>query len=218
MTGNLEMARTLLDDVVYRAGTFGLGEILARGSHERGVVAHERSRVSGRDEDLFDALAHYHLALEKYSGDDGAQRCRLLCDIGRSLFRLGLRAEAQRACQYAYTAGTDRTGRWAAGNNLIMIAVAERDRETFDRYRAALERAPMPARLRVEYLTEVGDGCVVFGLPDEARIAFERAARIRDRFQLPERDENLGTSEKRDPPVDPPATVVDLSKAVLALK
>jgi hypothetical protein len=72
----------------------------------------------------------------------------------------------------------DADAHWAAGINLIALAVDLDNAMAFDQYRLSLERAPMAARLLVAYLLEVGDGCRHFNRPADAQAAYQRAARL----------------------------------------
>ncbi len=221
----LETARAILDDVLARPDVIGSPDLRALAAHNRGVVAHQMGLVSQQDADFCTAIEYLGTALHNYTQRE--QRSRALNDLGRSLFRLGRRVAARRACQAAFFSATDRANKWACGNNIIMIAVADGDRETFDAFRVTLARCPMPASLRVENLIEVAEGYGAFEAPEFARLTFQRAARLARRFglarHLREAEEGLAAlgltkKEPRTPPAVLPAAVEEIEHVILTLR
>jgi tetratricopeptide (TPR) repeat protein len=212
-------ARALLNKVVRRAAALNEPNLLARAAHERGVVSHEQGRYEK-------ALAFYADAFEAYT--DVRRRIRLLNDIGRAFRELGLLTDARDALVVAFVADRgDADAHWAAGINLIALAVDLGNETAFEQYRTALARAPMPARLLAAYLREVGDGYRVFGRRADADTAYERAARVAVRHALTkEYDEVMGRLRGEPSPRRPqsdrwdelPAMVQELARAVRALR
>ena len=221
----LEVARAILDEVLATPDVIGSPDLRALAAHNRGVVAHQMGMVSKQDSDFFAAIEYLGIALHTYTQRE--QRARALNDLGRCLFHLGRRVSARRASHAAFLSATDRANKWACGNNLIMIAVADGDRDTFEAFRVMLARSPMPGPLRVENLLEVSEGHFAFGAPDLARHALRRAARLARRLglasHLREAEEGLAEGgwtkkEPRTPPEVLPAAVREVEDAILTLR
>jgi tetratricopeptide (TPR) repeat protein len=212
-------ARVLLNEVVRRAAALNAPKLLAPAAHERGIVSHEQGKYEK-------ALVFYADAFEAYPDVRG--RIRLLGDIGRAFRELGMLDDARDALVVAFTLDRgDVYPRWTAGINLILVAVDLGSEPAFDQYRAALARAPMPARLLVAYLLEVGDGCRHFNRPADAEAAYERAARVASRQGMTERYDEVmgrlrGVISQRMPRSDRwdelPTRVQELARAIRMLR
>jgi tetratricopeptide (TPR) repeat protein len=151
--------------------------------------------VAHEDDEYLRALEYFAEAYAGYDASGDVRRqIRLLGDVGRSFRSLGMLAHARDAFVHVFLVQRgDLDAYWAAGINLIALAVDEDNVTLFDEYRALLERAPMPARLLFAYLVEVGDGHRHFGRQAAAEVAFERAARVAQRKKMTEQyDQAMG--------------------------
>jgi tetratricopeptide (TPR) repeat protein len=171
--GRLVQARASLIAVLPQCRALEDPILLARASHELGIVSHEMGQH-------VQALG---LFVEPFGlFKDDRDRYRLLNDIGRGLRASGWPKDALATWTTVFTDAKERYTRWAAAINIMALAIDRKDEWVFDQYRKVLERAPMPARLLTDYLIEVGDGCrTFFGRDDESRAAYTRAARVADR-------------------------------------
>jgi tetratricopeptide (TPR) repeat protein len=168
-------ARPLLNAVIQKARVLGSPILIARACHERGVVAHAMGYH-------VEALGFFADAFAAFEEDRDLNR--LLNDIARSLSAIGLIEVARHVWLAVFLMAPERFPRWAAGINLMALAAERGGQFAFDQYRFMLRNAPMPTRLLVAYLLEVGDGCRKFGREAEARLAYARAARLANRRGL----------------------------------
>jgi tetratricopeptide (TPR) repeat protein len=168
--GRLVEARHILDTVLRRAKELSSAEIVGRAAQERGIVAR-------RFADYIDAIGYYAQAYHAFTNE--RDRFRLLNDIALSLAYLGHRSDARSLwVAVSLVAKGERSARWKARINLMMLAQENGAPVAFDQSAESLKRTPMPAPLLVEYLLEYGEGCARFGRPDESIEAYKRAARI----------------------------------------
>jgi tetratricopeptide (TPR) repeat protein len=211
--GDIDQARKVLDPLLHRARTLGVPELLMRAAHERGLVA-------WKCENYKEALHFYAEAFRNCA--DPKHRGRLLNDIALSLHELGLVDDAHRTWLASYLATQgDRYAKWVAGVNLLMLAVERKHKDVFDQYAKALARAPMPARLLIEYWQRVGDGSIVFARPSEAHAAWQRAATYAARYGYGEeltraKRALAGDHEKPRIPPTPPASLTVAGEELLA--
>jgi len=184
MRGNIEDAESWTTSVLASAESLGDQCLIARAAHERGNAVRERG-------DFVEALFWHERAMEATSvwlrtGDPAAREAqsRLLNDIGVVFYRMGLHDHARSACQTVFLTTRERSNRWAACINLLMLAAADNHRDSFDQHRATLDKIPLPARLLAIYLEELGDGWLAFDDPDAARDAYMRLARLAEKHGL----------------------------------
>lgn len=173
--GGNHRAAEILDRVLSDAEAAQLPDIVAAAAHDRGVVACQMG-----DHRL--AFTLYTLAFRLHT--EQYRRFRLLPDIGRSLVAVGLFDVAREALLATYLAAPERFARLTAGLNLLDLAVVAGHEDSFEQYRMALADAALPAHLRLAYWLTVGEGCLAFGQPDDARLALERARRLAARYGL----------------------------------
>jgi tetratricopeptide (TPR) repeat protein len=165
----LDRARGILDPVLARAKALGVPELVARAAHERGNVAHDLQQY-------VDALGYYAEAHPAMTSEK--DRSRLLNDIALSLAELGYVEDARAVWRVVYSAAKGEAyTHWAAAINLMMMAHETGDMIVFDQFAKDLAKAKMPARLRLYYLLELGEGHERFGRHDDAEQAYTRAAR-----------------------------------------
>jgi tetratricopeptide (TPR) repeat protein len=184
MRGNLPLAASELDNALGGAEALSDNHLIALAALERGNVALDRDA-------LIEALNYFERALQattawSVSDDPGAfeTHTRVLTDIGVALYHLGLHDDARQVCLTVYLTAPERLTRWGAGITLIALAAADGYPDSFDHYRVALARAPMPALLRAAYHEEVGDACMAFGRIEDARRAYQDELRIGERHGL----------------------------------
>ena len=149
-----------------RADAHSLPDERSRALHERCYIAFTRGEYDT-------ALHHGFAALRDVVAQPS--RDRLLADIAATFHVLGVRAAAHEVFLDLAVTAREPSVRWAAMTNLMEFAAEERDRPQFEAYRAQLEGALLPPRLRVEYELHVGRGYETFGEPDAAREWLQRA-------------------------------------------
>jgi tetratricopeptide (TPR) repeat protein len=184
MRGNIDDAESWTTSALASAESLGDDCLIARAAHERGNAARERGQ-------FVEALRWHERAMDATSlwlrsGDPAARegQSRPLGDIGVVFYRMGLHDHARSACQTVYLTARERSIRWAACINLLMLAAADNHRDSFDQHRAMLDRTPLPARLLAVYLEELGDGWLAFNDADAAREAYMRLARLAEKHGL----------------------------------
>jgi tetratricopeptide (TPR) repeat protein len=164
--GRLPAADCLLDEIAAEATFAALPQLVAKATHNRGVIAYERHEMSR-------ALEFYLCAFDAYGTDSGAER--VLADMALVAQELGGRAIARYIFESLVTHSTEQSQRSAARINLLQIAAEERDESLFDAHRHALARATLSVRHEAHYHLFSAEGWLAFDRPTLARQAFERA-------------------------------------------
>lgn len=174
--GALPQAEDQLDAIMREAKNAGEPELLARATHERGGVAHDRHQYAQASEFFREAAGLY---------TDQRMVRRALTDLALSLGELGHHDYAMKVFRAVWLAPeTEAEPRDIAGLNLMRAAFLADDRVTFDRLRSELDPENMAGRLRAHYSLFVGQGLRHFGEIDAARDALEGAIRLAEQFAV----------------------------------
>jgi tetratricopeptide (TPR) repeat protein len=175
-TGDLPQAEFQLAAIMEEAKSAGQHEMLARATHERGVVAHERRQYA--------QAAEYHREAAGLYGEQRMVR-RALTDLAVSLGELGHHDYAMKVLRAVWRAPeTEAEPRDIAGLNLMRGAFLADRRDTFDDMRRQLDPKQMSGRLGAHYWLFAGQGFHHFGDLDSARAAIEEAIRLAEHFAV----------------------------------
>ena len=175
-TGDLAHAEHQLDAIMEEAKDAGERDMLARATHERGGVAHDRHQYAQASE-------FFREAAELYA--DQSMVRRALTDLALALGELGHHDYAMKVFRAVWRAPeTEAEPRDIAGLNLMRAAFLADDRLMFDRLRSELDTEKMAGRLRAHYWLFAGQGFRHFGEIELARTAFEEAIRLAEQFRV----------------------------------
>jgi tetratricopeptide (TPR) repeat protein len=175
-TGDLPQAEYALDSIIGEAKNAGERELVARATHERGVVAHDRHQYTH-------AVEFFREAAGLYSEERMSRRA--LTDLAMSLGELGHHDYAMKVFRAVWRAPeTEVEPRDVAGLNLMRGSFVAGDRVTFNRLRTELNYGGMSGRLRAHYWLFVGQGQRRFGDLESARTAIEEAIRLAEEYSV----------------------------------
>ena len=170
--GNLPEAEAMLDDVLARSrGGAELTDVRRAALHDRSTVAHLRGDLPRAIR-----LAHEALGLTL----EGADRDRLLGDIGTYFAEMGVRGAARDAHLLVAATTQERYQRWSSLLALLELAARDGMEEAFESYRRELAGAPLPAELAVLRRLYEAHGHEAFGRPREAAAAAREALDLAD--------------------------------------
>jgi tetratricopeptide (TPR) repeat protein len=153
-------------------------DVLARVLHDRGWLALRRRQVGRAFRLLYEALERTR---------DARRRDRVLNDIGTAFLDIGEHAAARAAFAILEQRAEQKDLRWISALNLMHLSALEGAETTFERYRRALAKAPLPPRLAVDFQIYLGEGCARFGRTALARKAFDDAIGLAERYRLNEK-------------------------------
>jgi tetratricopeptide (TPR) repeat protein len=175
-TGDLPQAEDALDSIIGEAKNAGEREMLARATHERGVVAHDRHQYTH-------AVEFFREAAGLYSEERMSRRA--LTDLAMSLGELGHHDYAMKVFRVVWRAPeTEAEPRDVAGLNLMRGSFLAGNRITFNQLRTELNYGGMSGRLRAHYWLFVGQGQRRFGDLEAARSAIEEAIRLAEEYSV----------------------------------
>jgi tetratricopeptide (TPR) repeat protein len=192
-TGDLPQAESELDAIIHDAKNASDQEMLARATHERGMVAYERNQLEL-------AVGLFHAAAAAYT--EPRLKHRVLPDVAMALGDLGHVEHARKVYYFVrHAPQTEPEPRTIAGLNLMRIAELSGDKGAFDRYRAEVEKESMSGRLRAHFHLIAGQGFRRFGDIPAARAAFEEAIILAEQHRvyklLTEADAMLSSTDDR---------------------
>ena len=161
--GNLPAADSAMEKLAVEAEELEAGRVLAMILHDRSVVARERGDVARAVRLAFDAF--------RKTADD-FERERVLMDLASHLSAFGATDSASDALRALEITARSQDLRWSAQINLLALATRSGNEMQFQQYRRRLSEAALPAKLRLDFLLDLGTGCLQFDQFTEARDAF----------------------------------------------
>ena len=205
--GDLPEAEFELDTIIAEATRLNEPGMLARATHERGMVAYERNQYER-------AVGLFHAAASAYT--DPRMKHRVLPDIAMALSDLGHHDYARNVYLFIRNATqTESEPRTIAGLNLMKLAEMTADRATFERYRAEVATEPMSGRLKAHFHLIAGEGFRRFGDAPAARKEFEEAIGLARQYRvyklLTEAETMLSSTDDRPIPWKQPSESPALS-------
>jgi hypothetical protein len=161
--GNLPAAETAMEKLASEAEELEAHRLLAMVLHDRSGVAHDRG-------DLPRAIRLGYDAFRKTA--DEFERERVLMDLAGYLSAFGATDSANDALRTLEITARSQDLRWSAQINLLALATRSGNEMMFQQYRRRLSEAALPSRIRLDFLLDLGKGCLSFGQFPEARDAF----------------------------------------------
>jgi tetratricopeptide (TPR) repeat protein len=173
--GNLPRSESQLVEAIVAAEAASLPEIRATALHDLSVVAGTRG-----DYDRAIRLAYEAL------GDlpNPVARDRVLADIANSFVELGVLSAARDALLILSATAQEQYLRWLAMVNLIDLAARDGSEPLFEEYRRELADVSLPPLLEVRYHLHIGQGQLMFGRIEAARLALTRALELSAHHKL----------------------------------
>jgi tetratricopeptide (TPR) repeat protein len=162
--GDSIVAAAALDAVIAEITPFvgsmpGADDVVARATHDRGVIAAESGQLE-------QAVVLFYRALERYT--DAYRRERVLADLAIAFVNLGMLDAGRDALMIVSVTATTPSLRLLADANLMWVAVLTGQETVFERYRRSLAEVPLTGEIAALYEHSVG----------EARRRFRAAAPV----------------------------------------
>lgn len=161
--GNLPAADMAMEALAAEAEQLDAKRVLAMVLHDRSGVARDRG-------DLPRAIRLGYDAFRRTA--DEFERERVLADLANYLSVYGATDSATDALRALEITARSADLRWASQINLLSLAVRTGNEMMFKHYRRRLSEAALPVRMQIEFLIELGSGCMQFGQLADARTAF----------------------------------------------
>ena len=173
--GNLPRTEAQLVDAIAAAEAASLPEIRATALHDLSVVAGTRGDYDRAIRLAYDALG---------ATRNPVNRDRVLADIANSFVELGVLSAARDALLILTATAQEQYLRWLAMVNLIDLAARDGSEPLFEEYRRELADVSLPPLLEVRYHLHIGQGQMMFGRVEAARVALTRALELSSHHKL----------------------------------
>lgn len=160
--GNLPAADKAMEALATEAEQLDAKRVLAMVLHDRSGVARDRG-------DLPRAIRLGYDAFRRTA--DEFERERVLADLANYLSVYGATDSATDALRALEITARSADLRWTSQVNLLSLAVRTGNEMMFKHYRRRLSEAALPVRIQIEFMIELGSGCMQFGQLADARTA-----------------------------------------------